>query len=216
VQTWDLPIFKDETGQLFADLALTSAATVSISLLVAVTVLPAAAASWLRNTKMHDPHAHWWDNTCDFIMRLTDTPRRRAAWIVGLITIPLMVAVLLKPEADYLPNGNRNLVLAFILPPPGTSVDTLGRELVQVVAERMHPCVGGVEEPKVHDYFFVAFGRGVFMGARTEDPTRSGELVPLINRLIGGFPDTIAFARKSSLLWWFWGWAYGRRLYSRV
>ena len=202
-----LPIvfLKDETGQLFADLALTIAATVSISLLVAVTVLPAAASTWLRNAKMHDPHAHWWNNACDFIMRLTDTPRRRAAWIVGLITIPLTVAVLLKPEADYLPNGNRNLVFAFILPPPGTSVDTLEKELAQVVAERMQPYVDGEQEPKVHDYFFVAFARGVFMGARTEDPSRSGEMVPLINRLIGGFPDTIAFARKSSLFGGFGG-----------
>lgn len=202
-----LPIvfLKDESGQLFADLALTIAATVSISLLVAVTVLPAAAASWLRNIEMHDPHAHWWDNTSNFVMRLTDTPRRRALWIIGLITIPLTVAVLLKPEADYLPNGNRNLVFAFILPPPGTSVDTLEKELGQVVAQRMQPYIDGEQEPKVHDYFFVAFSRGVFMGARTEDPDSSGELVPLINRLIGGFPDTIAFAQRSSLFGGFGG-----------
>lgn len=202
-----LPIvfLKDESGQLFADLALTIAATVTLSLLVAVTVLPAAAATWLRNIEMHDPHIHWWDNASDFVMRLTDTPRRRALWIAGLIIVPVSIAVLLKPEADYLPDGNRNLVFAFILPPPGSSVDTLERELGQVVAQRMQPYVDGTQEPKVHDYFFVAFGSGVFMGARTEDPNRSGELVPLINRLIGGFPDTIAFAQKSSLFGGFGG-----------
>jgi multidrug efflux pump subunit AcrB len=202
-----LPIvfLEDEAGQLFADLALTIAATVSLSLLVAVTVLPTAAAIWLRKAEMRDPHAHWWDAASNFVMRLTDTPRRRMAWIVGLLTIPLVLVVLLKPEADYLPNGNRNLVFAFILPPPGASVDTLEKELGQVVAKRMQPYVDGIKEPKVHDYFFVAFGRGVFMGARTEDPDRSSELVPLINKLIGGFPDTIAFARKSSLFGGFGG-----------
>ncbi len=202
-----LPIvfLKDEAGQLFADLALTIAATVTISLLVAVTVLPTAAATWLRNTKMNDPHKHWWDAGSDFVMRLTDTPKRRAAWIVGLITVPLVLAVWFKPEADFLPNGNRNLVFAFILPPPGTSVDTLEKELGQVVAERMQPYIDGLAEPAVNDYFFVAFGRGVFMGARTVDPEKSGELVPLINRMIGGFPDTIAFARRSSLFSGFGG-----------
>ncbi len=202
-----LPIvfLKDESGQLFADLALTIAATVSLSLLVAVTVLPAAAATWLRTTEMHDPHAHWWNNACDFIMRLTDTPRRRALWIVGLITLPLMVAVWLKPEADFLPNGNRNLVFAFVLPPPGTSVDALENELGKVVAKRMQPYIDGEAEPAVHDYFFVAFARGVFMGARTVDPHKSAALVPLINRMIGGFPDTIAFARRSSLFSGFGG-----------
>ncbi|VAX00465.1 Acriflavin resistance protein, partial [hydrothermal vent metagenome] len=182
-----LPIvfLKDEAGQLFADLALTIAATVSISLLVAVTVLPAAASTWLRNVNMHDPHAHWWDAGSDFVMRLTDTPRRRALWILGLITLPLILAVWLKPEADFLPNGNRNLVFAFILPPPGSSVDTLEKELGQVVAQRMQPYVDGTAEPAVDNYFFVAFGSGVFMGARTVDPDKSDELVPLINRLIG-------------------------------
>ncbi len=202
-----LPIvfLKDEAGQLFADLALTIAATVSISLLVAVTVLPAAASTWLRNINMHDPHAHWWDAGSNFVMRLTDTPRRRALWILGLITLPLILAVWLKPEADFLPNGNRNLVFAFILPPPGSSVDTLEKELGQVVAQRMQPYVDGTAEPAVDNYFFVAFGSGVFMGARTVDPDKSDELVPLINRLIGSFPDTIAFAQRASLFGGFGG-----------
>jgi len=202
-----LPIvfLKDEAGQLFADLALTIAATVSISLLVAITVLPAAASTWLRNISMHDPHAHWWDAGSNFVMRLTDTPRRRALWILGLITLPLMLAVWLKPEADFLPNGNRNLVFAFILPPPGSSVDTLEKELGQVVAQRMQPYIDGTAEPAVDNYFFVAFGSGVFMGARTMDPDKSDELVPLINRLIGSFPDTIAFAQRSSLFGGFGG-----------
>jgi multidrug efflux pump subunit AcrB len=202
-----LPIvfLQDESGQLFADLALTIAVAVSLSLLVAVTVLPTAAAVWLRKAEMKDPHARWWDGASDFVMRLTDTPRRRALWIIGLITLPLALVLFLRPEADYLPNGNRNLVFAFILPPPGAGIDFLERELGQVVAERMQPYIEGEAEPKVNDYFFVAFGRGVFMGARTVDPGRSDELVPLINRLIGGFPDTIAFARRASLFGGFGG-----------
>lgn len=202
-----LPIvfLQDEAGQLFADLALTIAVTVTLSLIVAITVLPTAAASWLRNTEMVDPHARWWDSASNFIMRLTDSGLRRTFWIVVLITVPLAMAWQLKPEADYLPSGNRNLVFAFILPPPGINVDTLEGELGQVIAERMQPYVDGVQEPKVKDYFFVAFGRGVFMGARTEDPKKTDALVPLINRLIGGFPDTIAFARKSSLFGGFGG-----------
>ena len=202
-----LPIvfLQDEAGQLFADLALTIAVAVSLSLLVAVTVLPTASASWLRAVEMHDPHAHWWEAAKRFILRLTDTPRRRALWIVGLVSLPLILAWQLKPEADYLPEGNRNLVFAFILPPPGSNVAMLEQELGRVVAERMQPYVDGEAEPAVKNYFFVAFARGVFMGARTVDPARTSELVPLINRLIGGFPDTIAFAMRSSLFGGFGG-----------
>ena len=45
-------IFMDDVeGQLFADLALTISIAVGISLLIAVTVLPAAAGSWLRGAR---------------------------------------------------------------------------------------------------------------------------------------------------------------------
>lgn len=202
-----LPIvfLKDEAGQLFADLALTIAVTVSLSLIVAITVLPAAAATWLRNIEMHDPHARWWDASSDFIMWLTNSGLRRSFWIVVLISTPLALAWQLKPEADYLPEGNRNLVFAFILPPPGVNIDTLESELGQVIAQRMQPYVDGSAQPQLQDYFFVAFERGVFMGTRTKDPKDTDKMVPLINKLIGGFPDTIAFARKASLFGGFGG-----------
>jgi len=196
-----LPVvfLKDEGGQLFADLALTIAGAVTLSLIVAVTVLPAAATSWLKNIDMHDPHEHWWRNTTKVIMRLTDSLQKRIMWIVSLLLIPVALGYLLAPKLDYLPTGNRNLVFAFVLPPPGTSVDTLEKELAQVVAKRMQPYVDGKKQPEIDNYFFVASDTFVFMGARTKDPEKTDALVPLINKLIAGFPDTIAFAKRSSL-----------------
>lgn len=196
-----LPVvfLRDEVGQLFADLALTIAVAVCLSLVVAVTVLPTAAMTWLRKAELSDPHEHWWINATALVMRLTDTPARRWTWIIVLITLPLLSAYLLLPEADYLPQGKRNLVFASILPPPGTNVDTLEKELAKVVAKRMQPYVDGSQQPAISDYFFVASETFVFMGARTRDPGRSDELIPIINKTISGFPDTIAFARRASL-----------------
>jgi multidrug efflux pump subunit AcrB len=206
-----LPVvfLKDEAGQLFADLALTIAVAVSISLLVAVTVLPTAATAWLAKIKMQDPHEAWWSAGKDLIMRLTDTPRRRVLWIAGLLSIPLLLVFVLKPEADYLPQGNRNLVFAFIIPPPGTNIDTLHKELGGVIAKRMQPYVDGKKQPEIDNYFFVAMERGVFLGARSVDPKLVDELVPLINKTVGGFPGTIAFAKRSSL---FSGFGSGRSI----
>jgi multidrug efflux pump subunit AcrB len=196
-----LPIvfLEDEAGQLFADLALTIAAAIIFSLIVAITVLPTAASQWLKHSKLDDPHQHWWDAASKGIMALTATTGRRLLWIFGLSGIAVAVVLMLMPKPDYLPEGNRNLVFAFILPPPGNNIETMEKEMGRVIAERMQPYVDGEQSPMVSDYFFVAFGRGVFMGARTEDPTETGMLVPLINQVIGGFPDTIAFAKRSSL-----------------
>lgn len=196
-----LPVvfLEDEAGQLFADLALTIAAAVSVSLIIALTVIPAAANQWFKSLEMKDLHSHWWDHTTRFLMRLSTGKKRRTAWIVGLISIPLLLSFWLKPAADYLPEGNRNLVFAFIMPPPGSNIDFLKTEMGDVIAQRMQPYLDGEKSPQVSDYFFVAFPSGAFMGARTVDESRVGELVPVMNGVIQGFPDTLAFAKRMSL-----------------
>lgn len=206
-----LPVvfLKDESGQLFADLALTIAVAISFSLIAAVTILPTAAQQWLKGAMKPDPHTRWWDAMTGGIMRITDTPRQRYAWIVGLITVPIALGVLLKPKEDYLPQGNRNLVFAFILPPPGANIDFIEKEMGQVIAERMRPYINGESDPHVNDYFFVAFGSGAFMGARTKRDQDTDKLVPLINSVIQGFPGTIAFAKRTSL---FGGFGSGRTI----
>jgi multidrug efflux pump subunit AcrB len=206
-----LPVvfLKDEAGQLFADLALTIAVAVVASLLVAVAIVPTAAKQWLSHLQLHDRHSHWWQAGTGWIMRMTDTPERRALWIGGLIAVPLLITWWLVPKADYLPEGNRNLVFAYILPPPGVNIDHIEQEMGRVIADRIAPYLTGEQEPKIKHYFFVAFPRGVFMGARTEDPSRSGELVDLINSAVTGFPDTLAFAKRASL---FGGFGTGRTI----
>jgi multidrug efflux pump subunit AcrB len=204
-----LPIvfLEDEAGQLFADLALTIAVAVVASLIFALTVIPTAAAAWLKHTKLEDRHADWWRGITGAIMRLTDTPMRRTLWITVLITAPLLVTWALAPKADYLPEGNRNLVFAFIIPPPGVNIDHIEKEMGDVIAERIAPYMTGEKQPQIKHYFFVAFPQGVFMGARAEREKDAGALVPIINQIVRGFPDTWAFAKRASL---FGGFGEGR------
>lgn len=196
-----LPVLflEDEAGQLFADLALAITVAVITSLLVALIVVPTAAQSWLRRMELHDAHANWWQAGTRGIMTLTGGPLRRGFWIALLISLASGLTYWLAPKADYLPEGNRNLVFAFILPPPGVNIDHLEHEMGQVVAERIGPYLTGEQQPQVKHYFFVAFSQGVFMGAMAEDESRVDELLPVINQAIGGFPDTIAFALRASL-----------------
>jgi multidrug efflux pump subunit AcrB len=206
-----LPVvfLEDEAGQLFADLALTIASAVVASLVFSLTVIPTAAKSWLSHVKLTDNHAAWWRGMTRGIIRLTDTSARRAIWIGLLVSLPLGASVLLMPKADYLPEGNRNLAFAFIIPPPGVNIDHIEKEMGDVIAARIAPYLNGDKEPRVKHYFFVAFPSGVFMGVRAEDDERIGELVPVLNRIIQGFPDTLAFAKRLSL---FGGFGEGRTI----
>ena len=196
-----LPVvfLPDEAGQLFSDLALTIAFAVIASMMMALIVLPTMANQWLTDVNSDDPHDHWWNGITQRIMTLTDNRGRRLRWIAGLISVPLLLILLLRPDVDYLPDGNRNLVFAFVHPPPGVNIEHLRTEMGQVVADRLAPYVSGEKQPAIRHYFFVAYNGGVFMGARAADSGRAKELVAVINQTIHGFPDTIAFAKQSSL-----------------
>jgi multidrug efflux pump subunit AcrB len=206
-----LPIvfLEGEAGQLFADLALTITAAICLSFIVATTVIPAFAMEYMSNTTFTDKHENWWVSGTKFIMKLTGTAKKRYAWILALIIIPLFIAFLLLPQKDYLPEGNRNLVIAFILPPPGANITQVEQELGAVVAERLNPHLNGEKQPAVRHYFFVGWGQGVFMGVVAEDPKEADAVLSEVRNIVDGFPDVIAFVNKASL---FGGFGEGRTI----
>jgi multidrug efflux pump subunit AcrB len=142
-------------------------------------------------------------------MNLSNGPARRSFWIIILITVPLCLAWVLLPKADYLPEGNRNLVFAYILPPPGANIGQIESEMGNVIAQRISPYLTGEKQPQVKHYFFVAFAQGVFMGVRAVKPEETEALIPVLNTVIQDFPDTIAFAKRASL---FSGFSDGRSI----
>ncbi len=196
-----LPVvfLKEEIGQLFGDLALAITVAIIAALIIAVTVVPTAASLFIRGKKIEDPHSHWWDWGANHIMTATDTSGRRWTWITGIGLGCVGLVWLLLPQPSYLPDGNRNLVFAFINPPPGASIQYLEKEMGQIVAEELAPYVSGEKEPKIEHYFFVAISRGVFLGARTSDPTKVKHFVAVLNNVLQQFPDTIGFAFQPSL-----------------
>ena len=199
----------DEVGQLFSDLAITITAAITISFVTAVSVVPTCVRLFLKNKRLSDPYHGIWQAVSNVIMFLTNTGFRRFFWIIVLISLPVIVMVMFKPKADYLPDGNQNLAFAFILPPPGANIHMIEEEMGKIVAERMQPHITGDAEPRIKHYFFVAFSGGVFMGARALQDQDIDQLVPLIDSVVQGFPDSFAFAKKASL---FRGFGAGRTI----
>lgn len=206
-----LPVLflKDEAGQLFADLAVVISAAIVCSLLVAIIVLPAASYRLLGEQAMNDRHQHWWRNAADYVMKLTDTRERRIAWIAGLILVPLSIGYFLLPPADYLPEGKRNFISAFVQTPPGMGPETAETEMIDVINARIEPYLTGEKEPKIANSFLGFFGSGAFLGLRAEDPQRADELIGIMNNeILTGFPDTFGRATRRAIF----GGRGGRRI----
>jgi len=197
-----LPIIflKDESGQLFADLAVTISVSIVVSLIVAVTVLPAAASKWIKDDSFEDHHYHWWEAVSSFISRITNTRTKQVSWILTLTIIPMLVAWLIIPPADYLPAGKRTQSFGFLLPQPGLSAASAKEDLVEVIKERMQPYVDGDKQPKVKNYFLGLFGQGAFFGVQAENADEVDELLGIVNsQVLTNLPDTFGFARRASV-----------------
>ncbi|HSM68442.1 MAG TPA: efflux RND transporter permease subunit, partial [Xanthomonadales bacterium] len=192
---------EDEAGQLFADLAITISAAVAASLLVAVTVLPSAAANWIKGAAIEDVHRNWWRWVTDHIMFWTETPRRRWTWVAVLTLTPILLVLLLKPSADYLPEGRQNWISGFMIAPPGLGVETGKREIMNVIDQRLTPHINGEHPIQLDNYYMGSSpGFGTFIGGRAKDPKQVDEMLRIFNtEIMSGFPDTFGFASRAPL-----------------
>ncbi|MEZ5332721.1 MAG: efflux RND transporter permease subunit [Thermoanaerobaculia bacterium] len=203
-----LPVIflKDVEGQLFADLALTIAIAVTMSLVVAVTILPTGARLWLRDLELSDHHAGLWDRVADRVTGWTDSPRRRFALIGVLMGVPALLTLGLMPKLDYLPPVKRDAVDAFFNFPPGSNVDTIESEIVQPMVERLRPYMAGEREPALKNYYFIIWPGGGTLGIRALDQGKVRDLERLVREEItAGFPDTRVFAAQGNLFGGFGG-----------
>jgi len=207
-----LPVIflKDVEGQLFADLALTIAIAVSISLLVAVTILPAAARKWLPQKGLEDTHAAFWNRLAEGITRLTDPPVRRLILIAVLMSIPVITTWMLIPKLDYLPPVKRDAVDAYFDFPPGANIEMIESEIIDVMVERLRPYMDGDKEPVLKNYYVLLWPGGGTIGVRAKDQGRVKELEAIVrDEVVTGFPDTQAFVFQGNL---FGGFGGGRNI----
>lgn len=133
---------------------------------------------------------------------------RSAGFVAGLLGGCLLLVWLFWPKVEYLPTGNRNLVIGRLLPPPGYNLDAM-MDLAQQVEQRLQkywdtdpgsPEAQQLDGPVIGDLFFVVRRQqDVFVGARAHDPARVAELVPVVRNALQGLPGVIAVAQQSSL-----------------
>jgi multidrug efflux pump subunit AcrB len=192
---------QNEAGQLFSDLAVTISAAVVASLLVAVTVLPTAAANWVKGEAIDDHHRSWWHWVTSHIMSWTGTPRKRWTWVGILTAVPIVLAAFLVPPADYLPEGKKNFIMGFMITAPGMGMDTAGEELVNVIDGRLAPYLSGEKTPQIKSYFLgTAKGWGSFIGGEAVHDDEVDELIGIFNReIVAGFPDTFGFVGRDPI-----------------
>ena len=125
--------------------------------------------------------------------------------VAGFVGGAVLLSYATLPEVEYLPSGNRNLVFGLLLPPPGYNMNQV-LAMGEVIEDHTRrywdldpygPEARDLDFPAVRDFFYVAFGRGAFLGLRAADPLRAAELIPLIRQV--GFQGLCTHGEESAL-----------------
>jgi multidrug efflux pump subunit AcrB len=197
-----LPVLflKDVEGQIFSDLALTISIAVAFSIVVAVTVVPAAAGRWLGRHSSNSGYGAGWPWLTNRVVEWTRTRKQQLMWVGVLLVAPLLIAWLLLPKLDYLPPVKRAAIDAFFSFPPGMSPAAVDREISGKLMERMQPYMRGDKEPRLKNYYILLWPGGGTLGARVVDDKRIGELERIVrDEVVVGIPDTRVFVNEGEL-----------------
>ncbi|MGD0190028.1 MAG: efflux RND transporter permease subunit [Rhizomicrobium sp.] len=192
---------KDVEGQLFADLSLTIAFAVFVSLITAITVVPVASMLFLKTRPKVADLAGTWRRITDVIMNLTDTPMKRKGWIAGLILGSVAGTWLLVPSLQYLPQVKRAAIDGFVQYPASATVDFVKQNIARPILDRFQPYMTGQKRPKLLNYFIRMDGGGFMeVTARVPKDEDFPALEKIVrNQILKDIPDSQTFAQMGSL-----------------
>jgi len=197
-----LPVvfMEDEAGQLFRDIAIAVTSALALSLFVSVSVIPMFSKHLFkltghkqRSPKSKSPVGSFGNLMQKGIMWLVKLATRnwmtRISTVLCFSSLSIYSAILLMPKMEYLPQGNRNLVINILIPPPGLSFDerkAIGEHVYQMNAPYFGKDKDGF--PGIKNMFYVGAEQIMLFGAISTHEQRAGELIPLFMRTIFSIP----------------------------
>ena len=206
-----LPVIfiEEEAGQLFRDIAIAITFAIMISLVVSVSLIPTMTNKLYRFSKKELPGlqfigyiGNFFSNLIMAVSRLTlKNVMTRSLTIILLTGIALYSTILLIPKAEYLPQGNRNLILNIIIPPPGYSIikrQEIGHHIFKTTSPYFETDYkDGV--PKIKDIFYVAGGSITLFGGICAHETEARQMIPLFNRIIHSIPGIFGVSLQAGI-----------------
>lgn len=216
-----LPVIfiEEQAGQLFRDIAIAISVSVILSLIVSITVIPTLSAKILKiaEEKKGASLSNLWgfvsvaqgftDGVTNLVRRITADAKLRLVVVCGFTFGAIFLSWVMMPKTEYLPEGNRNLVFGILLPPPGYNIQEF-TEIGEGIEKELRPYreakVGSQEAakldgPPIENFFYVARGKQVFMGAIAKEEHRVRELIPVMQRILSKVPGMIAIVTQTSL-----------------
>ena len=211
-----------EAGQLYSDIAIAIAASIIVSMLVAITVIPCACSHYLapqgisgssQNDKTNAvPSVNIWARNCsEKIIRLIE-------WLLHgllrrLVTLGVILVIVsgiifgLMPKAEYLPEGEESKTFSFLFSPPGYNlnemrsvVDEMHAWLVPYLDDDPDRYARG-ESPVPALKFIVSYARSqsILFIIETKSRDQINDLIKVLSKKFSDVPGMISFSSRGSI-----------------
>lgn len=209
-----LILIKEEAGQLYSDIAIAVSAAIVLSMLVAITIIPSAAARFSEKamssatpgylsalgTRLHE-------TIMRFVEWLMPSFLRRLTLLCGVLTVTVSVIILLTPKAEYLPEGEEPVTFSMMYPPPGYSLPSI-IEIRREVEDYFVPHIGEdvslfaegkSKVPSIRWIMIDASASALFLICGTTSAQDIDPMIDIVTSKFCEFPGMISFSARGSI-----------------
>ena len=202
---------EEEAGQLYSDVAIAISSSILASMLVAITLVPAASA----HLDFSRPGAAGSvtrqairESTLRQLNWFLATSRRRVGTIATAIAASFAIVILLLPPAEYLPEGEEPKIFAVMNAPPGYNLDTMAEVGIEL-RDYLLPFVdadprdyerGQLSVPPLRYINLRIEPDGLRIIAEPVDPRQVEPLMDVLTKQFQRYPGMRAFAARGSII----------------
>ncbi|GGD49033.1 efflux RND transporter permease subunit [Lacimicrobium alkaliphilum] len=208
-----LPVvfIAEEAGQLYSDVAIAISASILVSMLVAITVIPTASArlNFSGAVNNQDENKKTGQgivlNTISWILA---TGKRRWVCIAITLSLSVLIVLFLTPPAEYLPEGEEPKTFASMNAPPGYNLDTMAK-IGEELNDYFMPFVGadpqayhrGEAEVPAMAYLNMSISpQSLRIISQSLNPGDIEDLMQAITDKYEQYPGMRAFAARGSII----------------
>ncbi len=199
-----------KAGQLYSDIAIAIAASIIASMLVAITILPAATTrlTFTADKDNTSSRPNWQNRVVSAVEWIISSKARQLGVISIVITISGATFLFLTPPAEYLPEGEEPKAFASLNSPPGYNLRTMteiGLELQKYFASYLDDDPERFEQGKTKvpaiAYFNLSIDASrIRIITQPKDPRHIKPLMDAIRKQYGNYPAMRSFVSRGSII----------------
>lgn len=205
---------EQEAGQLYSDIAIAISGAIIVSMLVAVFVVPVSLTSLTKKSELKDAHHYKIYDKCLALVSwfIRDVKSARVLAASLFVAIPLL-AYLLMPAAEYLPEGEEPKAFSMMIAPPSynfSEMQKISKELIEYFDQYVAADEGSyvansssqddaAMPPLAYYLMSVSVGRIWFLSA-PKDPSQIDQMMEAITTKFRSYDQMRAFSSRGSII----------------